>query len=186
MTCFSICITQNLHYFFLGVVTNYLLVLDFSIFLQFYAVSHIILVLDSRFWNLDTELSLRCLLFFLRKILRFSAKIWRDFPQIRGIPVHELHFMQCRRATYSNQWQRSSELYFSKLPWIDWTWEVTGEANPFLLFTNLYYDNPLLKYSHQCNISSQESCTAALEKYGVGSCGPRGFYGTIGKAQYLI
>ncbi|CAL1367315.1 unnamed protein product [Linum trigynum] len=25
----------------------------------------------------------------------------------------------------------------------------------------------------------QESCTAALEKYGVGSCGPRGFYGTI-------
>ncbi|PIA39034.1 hypothetical protein AQUCO_02700304v1 [Aquilegia coerulea] len=24
-----------------------------------------------------------------------------------------------------------------------------------------------------------ESCTAALEKYGVGSCGPRGFYGTI-------
>ena len=29
---------------------------------------------------------------------------------------------------------------------------------------------------------SQESCTAALKKYGVGSCGPRGFYGTIGKA----
>lgn len=25
----------------------------------------------------------------------------------------------------------------------------------------------------------QESCTKALEKYGVGSCGPRGFYGTI-------
>ncbi|MFQ6659385.1 hypothetical protein Gotur_028288 [Gossypium turneri] len=24
-----------------------------------------------------------------------------------------------------------------------------------------------------------ESCTSALEKYGVGSCGPRGFYGTI-------
>ena len=30
------------------------------------------------------------------------------------------------------------------------------------------------------NIVSQESCTSALEKYGVGSCGPRGFYGTIG------
>lgn len=30
---------------------------------------------------------------------------------------------------------------------------------------------------------SQESCTTALEKYGVGSCGPRGFYGTIGKTQ---
>lgn len=26
----------------------------------------------------------------------------------------------------------------------------------------------------------QESCTKSLEKYGVGSCGPRGFYGTIG------
>ncbi|KAL0402556.1 UNVERIFIED_CONTAM: Long chain base biosynthesis protein 1 [Sesamum latifolium] len=26
----------------------------------------------------------------------------------------------------------------------------------------------------------QDSCTKALEKYGVGSCGPRGFYGTIG------
>ncbi|EPS69942.1 hypothetical protein M569_04819, partial [Genlisea aurea] len=25
----------------------------------------------------------------------------------------------------------------------------------------------------------QDSCTKALEKYGVGSCGPRGFYGTI-------
>ncbi|KAF3663853.1 Long chain base biosynthesis protein 1a [Capsicum annuum] len=25
----------------------------------------------------------------------------------------------------------------------------------------------------------QETCTTALEKYGVGSCGPRGFYGTI-------
>ncbi|CAH2062731.1 unnamed protein product [Thlaspi arvense] len=24
-----------------------------------------------------------------------------------------------------------------------------------------------------------ESCTSSLEKYGVGSCGPRGFYGTI-------
>ena len=29
----------------------------------------------------------------------------------------------------------------------------------------------------------QESCSSALEKYGVGSCGPRGFYGTIGKTQ---
>ncbi|KAG8502775.1 hypothetical protein CXB51_000590 [Gossypium anomalum] len=30
-----------------------------------------------------------------------------------------------------------------------------------------------------------ESCSFALEKYDVGSCGPRGFYGTIGKHQYL-
>ncbi|PIN10217.1 Serine palmitoyltransferase [Handroanthus impetiginosus] len=29
------------------------------------------------------------------------------------------------------------------------------------------------------NDKLQESCTKALEKYGVGSCGPRGFYGTI-------
>ncbi|XP_043702157.1 long chain base biosynthesis protein 1b [Telopea speciosissima] len=29
------------------------------------------------------------------------------------------------------------------------------------------------------NEKLHESCTAALEKYGVGSCGPRGFYGTI-------
>jgi hypothetical protein len=26
----------------------------------------------------------------------------------------------------------------------------------------------------------QDSCIGSLEKYGVGSCGPRGFYGTIG------
>lgn len=31
----------------------------------------------------------------------------------------------------------------------------------------------------------QDSCTKALEKYGVGSCGPRGFYGTIGIALML-
>ncbi|KAL6561907.1 serine palmitoyltransferase component [Orobanche gracilis] len=29
------------------------------------------------------------------------------------------------------------------------------------------------------NAKLQDSCTKALEKYGVGSCGPRGFYGTI-------
>lgn len=29
----------------------------------------------------------------------------------------------------------------------------------------------------------QDSCTSTLEKYGVGSCGPRGFYGTIGKLR---
>lgn len=29
------------------------------------------------------------------------------------------------------------------------------------------------------NEKLHESCTSALEKYGVGSCGPRGFYGTI-------
>ena len=34
-------------------------------------------------------------------------------------------------------------------------------------------------------VSSQESCTSALEKYGVGSCGPRGFYGTIGILHLL-
>ncbi|KHG11838.1 Serine palmitoyltransferase 1 [Gossypium arboreum] len=28
-------------------------------------------------------------------------------------------------------------------------------------------------------LERRESCTSALEKYGVGSCGPRGFYGTI-------
>lgn len=27
----------------------------------------------------------------------------------------------------------------------------------------------------------QEACNAAVEKYGVGACGPRGFYGTMGK-----
>ena len=29
----------------------------------------------------------------------------------------------------------------------------------------------------------QETCNAAVEKYGVGACGPRGFYGTMGKQQ---
>ena len=28
--------------------------------------------------------------------------------------------------------------------------------------------------------SLQEACTKTLETYGVGACGPRGFYGTIG------
>jgi 7-keto-8-aminopelargonate synthetase-like enzyme len=32
----------------------------------------------------------------------------------------------------------------------------------------------------------QESSTSALEKYGVGSCGPRGFYGTIGETQFQL
>lgn len=32
---------------------------------------------------------------------------------------------------------------------------------------------------------SKEACNAALEKYGVGACGPRGFYGTIGKSSLL-
>jgi 7-keto-8-aminopelargonate synthetase-like enzyme len=29
-------------------------------------------------------------------------------------------------------------------------------------------------------VDFQDSCVGSLEKYGVGSCGPRGFYGTIG------
>ncbi|KAL5993353.1 serine palmitoyltransferase component [Asimina triloba] len=39
---------------------------------------------------------------------------------------------------------------------------------------------PVLERSRDPNlVASQELCTAALERYGVGSCGPRGFYGTI-------
>ncbi|KAK4476913.1 hypothetical protein RD792_016079 [Penstemon davidsonii] len=34
-------------------------------------------------------------------------------------------------------------------------------------------------FSIYSNVAKQDSCTKALEKYGVGSCGPRGFYGTI-------
>ncbi|KAL7243661.1 hypothetical protein ACSBR1_015967 [Camellia fascicularis] len=35
-------------------------------------------------------------------------------------------------------------------------------------------------------VSCLESCTSALEKYGIGSCGPRGFYGTIARiAKFL-
>ena len=30
-----------------------------------------------------------------------------------------------------------------------------------------------------CPCSMQESCKQTINKYGVGSCGPRGFYGTI-------
>ncbi|KAJ8637810.1 hypothetical protein MRB53_012077 [Persea americana] len=36
-----------------------------------------------------------------------------------------------------------------------------------------------LEYGDLTEHASQESCTTSLEKYGVGSCGPRGFYGTI-------
>ena len=28
---------------------------------------------------------------------------------------------------------------------------------------------------------SQDAAVASVQKYGVGSCGPRGFYGTIGR-----
>ncbi|KAI5381597.1 serine palmitoyltransferase component [Lathyrus oleraceus] len=31
-------------------------------------------------------------------------------------------------------------------------------------------------------VMTLDSCSSALEKYGVGSCGPRGFYGTIGSS----
>lgn len=31
----------------------------------------------------------------------------------------------------------------------------------------------------------KESAIAAVRKYGVGSCGPRGFYGTIGKNKLI-
>jgi 7-keto-8-aminopelargonate synthetase-like enzyme len=33
---------------------------------------------------------------------------------------------------------------------------------------------------------TQDSSTSAMEKYGVGSCGPRGFYGTIGETQFQL
>jgi 7-keto-8-aminopelargonate synthetase-like enzyme len=36
-----------------------------------------------------------------------------------------------------------------------------------------------LEYLNKAN-DYQDSCISSLEKYGVGSCGPRGFYGTIG------
>lgn len=32
----------------------------------------------------------------------------------------------------------------------------------------------------------EEDAIAAVRKYGVGSCGPRGFYGTIGKIRYNL
>lgn len=31
-----------------------------------------------------------------------------------------------------------------------------------------------------CDVIDQEACEDTIRKYGVGSCGPRGFYGTIG------
>lgn len=37
-----------------------------------------------------------------------------------------------------------------------------------------------LSYIRQLFIT-QEAAIKSLRKYGVGSCGPRGFYGTIGK-----
>jgi serine palmitoyltransferase len=42
------------------------------------------------------------------------------------------------------------------------------------------FDN-LIRPEYLINVSGmQDSCVGSLEKYGVGSCGPRGFYGTIG------
>uniref|UniRef100_A0A803M803 serine C-palmitoyltransferase n=1 Tax=Chenopodium quinoa TaxID=63459 RepID=A0A803M803_CHEQI len=35
-------------------------------------------------------------------------------------------------------------------------------------------------------LTEEDSCTSAVEKYGVGSCGPRGFYGTIGLSVFII
>ena len=50
----------------------------------------------------------------------------------------------------------------------------------FPLVIGMCTDSLHLRTSYS-NLFRQESCTHALEKYGVGSCGPRGFYGTIGK-----
>ena len=43
----------------------------------------------------------------------------------------------------------------------------------------------LLSHSVICFIYLlfQEAAIASVDKYGVGSCGPRGFYGTIGKVS---
>lgn len=32
----------------------------------------------------------------------------------------------------------------------------------------------------------KETAIKSIQKYGVGSCGPRGFYGTIGKIQRVV
>lgn len=32
----------------------------------------------------------------------------------------------------------------------------------------------------------EESAVECIKKYGVGSCGPRGFYGTVGKIQLFL
>lgn len=95
-------------------------------------------------------------------------------------------FTQCCRTTCNNQWKRRSEFCFSKLSWINRTQEVTCKEYP-----SHYYNFPCSFHKQYCinrvfiAILPQDSCTSALEKYGVGSCGPRGFYGTIGITELL-
>jgi hypothetical protein len=62
-------------------------------------------------------------------------------------------------------------------------------------FCLIYHHNPwltlrtvnslaILIFGHQLNsvmFQLQEAAVKSLRKYGVGSCGPRGFYGTVGK-----
>ena len=36
------------------------------------------------------------------------------------------------------------------------------------------------------NVEIEKAAVETIRKYGVGSCGPRGFYGTVGKLYELI
>ena len=68
----------------------------------------------------------------------------------------------------------------------------------FFFFNINFYNRPVAKYAivngvKSLNLASynflnmignekiNESAIKSIQKYGVGSCGPRGFYGTIGK-----
>lgn len=85
------------------------------------------------------------------------------------------YVMQCCRPPYNDKWKRSCKFCFSKLSWICGPWEITCEI---LFLFDLFF--AIFSVFNFCMLL-QDSCTSALEKYGVGSCGPRGFYGTIGQ-----
>jgi hypothetical protein len=57
---------------------------------------------------------------------------------------------------------------------------------PFMIMIFLRLENEWPSFLLKKKNIPQESSTSALEKYGVGSCGPRGFYGTIGETQFQL
>ncbi|KAH1121142.1 hypothetical protein J1N35_004302 [Gossypium stocksii] len=61
---------------------------------------------------------------------------------------------------------------------INWKDVVNFASANYLRFVG--HDN------HEIKCVYQESCNLVLEKYGVGSCGPCGFYGTIGNSSPLL
>ena len=48
------------------------------------------------------------------------------------------------------------------------------------------YNYMYIHCMYMYRLDRQESAADSIRKYGVGSCGPRGFYGTVGKTKVCV